>query len=1482
MKSKVTSTLFALLALLLASPHAVAQEAGKSSLFKTAPPVRQLGAAQPAATARPRIKRVSRSQKDVAAKSRAKGVMHKAAQSGITVTGCMVYSDDWYYGDDSKYGIYSYTVADGATFQPVFTDEKLNLNVGGAIYDNVLHGVNSETQDQMMCLTYREYEMNSWTETANSGRYLQDFNCIALCTAYDEASKLVYGCFYNSGGSGYELATINYQTFERKLICTLTDEYMAMAINQQGELYAITYTGKFCKVDKQTGAVNEIGPVGVDFYGYTHGAAFDQNTGKFYWAPLLRDDTSALFEVSLTTGAATKIATFPACEELSFFTVQSAAAEGAPAPATNFKAVFDKGATQGTLSFTMPTTTAGGKPLSGEIAYMLQMDGQDLAYGKAQAGDDVTEQVTASQGMHYFSLILENAEGESLKQQISQWAGADCPAAPTDVDLALNASTRKAVVSWTEPTATEHGGWADLSDLSYTLVRQPDNVQVAEGLKAPVFTEVVPDNTITTYTYDVYAVSGGVKSKPGTSNGVTIGSVYGVPYSETFTGSLGDFIVIDGNEDGTKWTYSTKKCAYINTSYSACDDWIVSPTIRLSADCLYDVSYEVWATNPAYPERYALYYGTGDNLTTYTELVAPVDITCGIGTVTTNKLRPAMDGDYRFAWRCLTPQASWEMRLDNINITLAAVVTAPEAVTGMKAEAAQKGEMKATVSFTAPAKTVGGETLATLDKVEVMRGQDVIHTFTGVAAVAQMQFVDERPAQGDNIYTVVPYANDRKGLAVSDTVFVGVDVPAMPANIRLSDNLDGTATLSWDAATNVGANGGYVDASRIKHNVYNLDDENMMQPVAMGVEGNTYSISGLPVSGDMQSVYYLVSAVNDAAESDADYSNVLVTGDSYELPFVETFSNGMLDNPFWLVSTNTSYAFRLITTESDSDIPGCASLLGSMGTVSTLSTGKINIGNANNPMLGFSYYSFPGENATLLVEVEKDGQTMTEMITIENSQLTGQGGWRKETVSLSRFKGAKYIRLHFSGICHNTEIPVVIDGIYVRDVFDQDLEAKLSVASSVKAGNNLEAAVRVSNVGGKDVPAGYTVSLYAGNDLVEAKQGQALGVGKQADYLFSVPTSVASSDQIDVHAVVTCDADNNPDNNETPVVAVAVLMPSYPTVSDLTARAGAGSVSLSWSAPDTKGAQITESFEDYEAFTISDLGQWTLTDADRSDTYPFSGLALPHGGEPMAYQVFNPEQAGIDIVARPYRAAHTGSQYLISYCATSKLNDDWLISPRLDGRAQTISMFASSWSDDYGLETFEILYSTTGTDVSDFKLVSRNEAPNQQWTEFTADLPEGTKYFAVRCTSADKSIFMLDDITYQAGDYEISGYNIYRDGRKIGSVGASQTSYNDTQVDMDTDYVYNVSVVYTVGESALSNDAATSSGITSAQTAGQKVGIQGGTIVVSGAQGQQVCVFAADGSLVMQGVAGDTMRVPARSGVYVVTVGGKAVKVAVK
>jgi len=87
-------------------------------------------------------------------------------------------------------------------------------------------------------------------------------------------------------------------------------------------------------------------------------------------------------------------------------------------------------------------------------------------------------------------------------------------------------------------------------------------------------------------------------------------------------------------------------------------------------------------------------------------------------------------------------------------------------------------------------------------------------------------------------------------------------------------------------------------------------------------------------------------------------------------------------------------------------------------------------------------------------------------------------------------------------------------------------------------------------------------------------------------------------------------------------------------------------------------------------------------------------------------------------------ASMSGDLHLCSIYASGGANDDWAISPKLDGRAQTVSFYARSYSADYP-ETLRVLCSTSGNEPGDFTEPRKFSGMSDEWTRYDLEPPEG-------------------------------------------------------------------------------------------------------------------------------------------------------------
>lgn len=961
-----------------------------------------------------------------------------------------------------------------------------------------------------------------------------------------------------------------------------------------------------------------------------------------------------------------------------------------------------------------------------------------------------------------------------------------------------------------------------------------------------------------------------------------------LPYHEDFnSGGLPNFIVLDNNDDYYTWENSQQRAEYIDSYWNDADDWLLTPLLQLEGGHTYEISYSL-AGNPYYTGRYAVAFGEGQDPDTYTYLLESTEI-AATEEPQTIKLtaNPETTGEYRFGFHALSPMGYGYFSIDDIHVEAKATSTpaTPDSVTELRAKAGDRGALSATVSFKAPTISIKGETLTALTKIELTRNGELIHTFDNPSPGEAIEYPDETPAEGINTYTLCVYSDQGQGLTASTSTYVGFDTPGKPLDIYLDDNLDGTARLHWKNPGSIGVNGGYVDASELTYALYYVDPEtSAVKLLETDLAETEYLVSDITYDGDQTPLRYLLRSVSSKQEPSAyAESSLLLTGKAYGLPYIESFSKGVYWS-YWIGRpSSTGNVFEIVNNISaDNDLGSAQFKAGSAGETASMSSGKIGLAGYASPRLSFSYYAVPGTQVSLTTNLLPNGHVGTpmELNKTDYSTLNGEEGWREISVDLTPYqKQCDYMRLSFVATVGDASVPVRIDAIKVAEDLPHNLAISLtSVPATVRSGKSLPVKVKVENYG-REAAQDYRIGLYVNGERVEEAQGTLIQPGQVTSFDLNYAVNANAPEELSVYAVVDYAADLSLDNNTTTTSTVAVKRPDHPAVSDLHAAKSANGVTLTWSRPNTQGGPTVEDFESYDAFTLTDFGNWTAIDRDGTYTYAMTNVAVPHQGWPSAFEVFNPYRVeGLEDSAQA--APYSGEQYLVSFSSVEATSDNWLISTPLNGQASEVSVMAKAWTTEYGNESFEILYSTTDSKPESFTLAKQYEVSNTDWQKFSANLPEGAKYFALRGTSHDRFMLLFDDLAYVKGDYELTAYNIYRNSKALATIAADATTYTDATALSDTDYTYNITAVYTLGESVFSNSASTSpTGIGNATSAAVKVTGLHGSIAIEGAKDQPVRIYTADGRQVLSAHANSNrMETKLPAGFYLVKVGENAFK----
>lgn len=1351
------------------------------------------------------------------------------------IYGGVIYADNWSQSYQPA-GIYSFPVNDGSVLRDEAVSEDY-IVTGGVYANGEYHYVSYMSFMGMTFANLYTCNFEDWTITRSlpvqAGAIPQDM-------AYDPTTGNVYGCFMNDNADGWVLGSLNLETGERRHIKDLDMIILSVGVNSKGEWYGVGHDGNFYRFDKETGDRTLIGSTGRRPM-YSASGCFDLQTDRFYWECIEADSKANLYEIDVNTGATTYITTLANNTEMvGMFIPVPEAADDAPAIVTDAAFNFESGSLEGAFTFTMPTMQFDGNAeLSGQLGYTILVDDKEEGKltGTAAPGQAVSVPYTfAAPGLHRISVSTSNEAGRSPVALVETWVGHDLPTAVGNLSLKSGEGMTDIILSWDTPTESVNGGYVNSEEISYDIVRMPGEVKVATGFKGNEFRESIPHTEqLSFYYYTVTPIYNGVAGASASSNQIPIGcdnTPISKPMAEA--SNFDYFRVVDANGDGETWLYdiinsaARIKYSLANNFTEPMDDWMISPRINLKAGRMYRFAIETYCYSANDPERIEVKLGKEGTPEGLTVSVIPATVITNTQPKTLEGwVSVETDGVYYFGIHALSSADTFYLYVKDVSVDEGPLLGTPGAVTNLKATAADNGALKATISGVAPKKTVDGETLEEITEVRIAREGKQIASLTNVTPGQKFEYLDEQAAQSDNNYTVTVVNSVGAGYEVSTSVYVGHDRPGLPKNVRATHNGDNSVTITWDAPTE-GETGGYFDPSALTYTILRANDE---VELARGVKELTFTDPSAPLNGYRQEFYsYYVYAQSPAGYGYGQCSNTTVVGKPYKMPFIETFADGKINNDPWDVNIpeeSGGYWQLKLTGEypdaaSQDPEGGLVSFIpDEAGDYATLTSGTIDVTDAVNPAIEFWWYYVPDSYDVVRVLLSKDGGEFVEIDDVRAAATKGEAGWKKASTKLGDLSGTSFIQIAFEAYSGTGYNNLHLDNIRVKNVYDHNLAARvINAPVRMRMGEESTVEVNVEN-NGMNRAEQYTVNLIVNDKVVANVEGPAIEADGYTTVKFKVAPEITWPETTYMKAEVVYDADMFADDNTTDKAEVLIIAPTLPYVNDLVGTNDEnGNVTLSWSEPEIvegSGETVTDGAEEYRAFSISEVGDWWMYDGDGMPTFGISNntggvVSYENAGKPQAFMVFNPSAAGIpleysDGEATPW-APRTGDQYFASFGSEGQC-DNWLISPELPRVAQTISFFVKSVTSEYGYEKFEVYYSTTGTEISDFKRIGDLRSAPVAWSEERVELPEGARYFAIRCVSQDAYVFMVDDITYLPAasvteELALMGYNIYRDFERLNDTPSMEMDFTDLTADGYT-HTYAVSTVYDKGESRLSN-----------------------------------------------------------------------------
>lgn len=829
--------------------------------------------------------------------------------ANLRINGFLMYDDD---RNQDLLGFYEYSATAPIARRALCHVPRQSVGGDAVVYDGKLYTYHLEqAYGYVSSAFYTEIDVATGqaTKSANVSYDLGPaYEHYATSAAVNPADGKAYCSGFTFNATDLTL-TPTLKTWDlegqfKTAVGTMEASLAVMSFDNEGNLFGITACssrgsddgGYLVSVDTTTGKLTVIGDTGIRPW-FDQSGVISPYDNVLYWfanEPLEGDANAAkamLYTVDLGTANTTAAGELPNGDEVvaAWIPVQTVA-DGAPGTPTGLSAAFTNASFKGEISFTLPTCTYSGETLSGELDWAVRTGDKTLAEGKANAGQKVSaEAEVPASGEYTFEIFASNAEGAGISSRLTTYIGYGVPAAAADVNFAMENNTN--IVTWTHSEGLVGEGFLEGEHPSYRIVRQPGDVLLQEAWTDNRFTEPAIGGALQSTFYEIIPVNGDVTGEAARSNALVTGSTLSLPYSEDFTeaSSFDLYTAIDVNEDNSTWYYSLKSVKIRQASSDRQDDWLILPPVHLEKGLSYEFKFNAYATQVSNVNILDVAMGKSPEDMSVA-LLGDIEIadtkSTAMKEVTVN-IKPAETATYNIGIRIKSDSRQGTFTVDDISIsagTSTAIPAAPE----FTVTAGAKGALNAELSFAIPALTAGGDELVNRPThFEIERDGNALATVETAEGKTGYSYTDNAiEAAGTYIYAIRAINADGKGETSEQTVFVGCDTPLAPAGFKATDNFDGTVNLTWDEPSATGANGGYVDTDRLTYTVTSPDGK-----VAADITG-TFAVADIATTGTQAEVRYRLGVRYAGEPASADRtvdSNTLIAGQSYTMPFAESF-----------------------------------------------------------------------------------------------------------------------------------------------------------------------------------------------------------------------------------------------------------------------------------------------------------------------------------------------------------------------------------------------------------------------------------------------------------------------------------------------------------------------------------------------------------------------------------------------------------------
>ena len=505
-------------------------------------------------------------------------------------------------------GMYSVKAEPGAEPMLLFADGDMLGNYGAVYTDDGKYRI----------LTYVEWEgLEAWLlQTVDfpectynwidnwSGLDLNVIDDSAATLTYDPTTNTIFCVsidkpnYNNPTATTFALKTMNRDNAKKTYVAPLSKRLYTLSVDSKGQMYGVGSDGWLYRVDKYNGTLEPIGDTGF-IPEDDQSAVIDYKTDIMYWYAN-NYEGAKLFRVDLATGTADRITQFEYDFLLTgIFIDQTLHSASAPAAVTDLSASFEGASLTGTINFTLPIVDVNGNELTGDVNYTVSGNGVELTKGTGKPGAEIQAPVAIEKdGTVHFIVNVESDGEAGGASGIDLWVGMDTPKGVTDLIVSIDGDTASA--TWTLPERGVHEGYVDHSQVSYEIMRGPEELIVEKAFVGNSFSETVIRDGVYPVLYMVTPVLGSLRGESVIGNTAISGTHFEAPVTLDFTDPFLSLVldIDDANGDGCSWEWAVDHgdymwCLWPLSDDRMRDDWMYTPAVRFEPGFYYTVKVTV-------------------------------------------------------------------------------------------------------------------------------------------------------------------------------------------------------------------------------------------------------------------------------------------------------------------------------------------------------------------------------------------------------------------------------------------------------------------------------------------------------------------------------------------------------------------------------------------------------------------------------------------------------------------------------------------------------------------------------------------------------------------------------------------------------------------------------------------------------------------------------------------------------------------------